>query len=92
MSTSGVLVRAAAAGFVTDGDQMGSKTHQTVAARSICLYWDIGLSIVWKGLCMIQNALASPIQERKWQKKHILPLRLTHTVKKGDRTVFARIN
>ena len=44
MSTSGVLVRAAAAGFVTDGDQMGSKTHQTVAARSICPYWDVGLT------------------------------------------------
>ena len=42
ISTSGVLVRAVAAGFFTDGDQMGSKTRRTVAARSIFLYWDVG--------------------------------------------------
>ena len=33
-----------AAGFFTDGDQMGSKTQRTVAAQLIFLYWDVGLS------------------------------------------------
>ena len=46
MSTSGVLVRVVTAGFFTDVDQMGSKTHRTVAAGSIFLYWDIGLRLL----------------------------------------------
>ena len=45
MSTSGVLDRAVAAGFFTDGDQMGSKTRRTVPAQSIFLYWDVTFSV-----------------------------------------------